>query len=921
MRLSFLHLRGDWDRIAESRLKLFQGKMARAQKSDSLSDLSYRLPASDVLARLGTSVAAGLSEEDVKRRLKSYGPNTIVSRRKISAFAVLLHQFKSPVVYLLGVATALAFFFGEWEEGSAIAAVLTVNSLIGFLTEIKAARSIEALRALGTRSARVRRDGVTRLVPAEQLVPGDIVLLEGGDSISADMRLVEASNLAADESTLTGESVPVDKTIEPAATDARLSDRASMLFKGTAVTRGIGIGVIVATGLQTELGRITQLVEEAEPESSPLEKRLARLSGQLVWVTLIVAALIAGVGLATGKDAFLMVEAAIALAVAAIPEGLPIVATLALARGMWRMARQNALIERLSAVETLGATTVILADKTGTLTENRMAVRRIWVPSGEIDIGRAVSDSADDAESIQLGNDPQLRRLLEIAVLCNNATLGTGAGESSGDPMELALLRAGGLVGLERAALLRNSPSIRNHAFDTATKMMATVHQRDDRYFYAIKGAPEAVLASTQHFVSEEGEVAMDDFTRAEWLERVDQLGHRGLRVLACAMKDSTSPDVPPFEDLTFVGLIGLEDPAREDVPQAIQACHDAGIRVIMVTGDHAVTARSIGRAVGLGDTASRVAEGEELAWLASADRGELLKTNIFARVSPAEKLELVRAFQANGEIVAMTGDGVNDAPALRQADIGVAMGLRGTDVAREAAAMILLDDAFPTIAKAIHEGRVIFANIRRFVAYLLSCNLSEVLVVGLAILSALPLPILPLQILYLNLVTDVFPAFALAMGEGERNIMTRPPRDPREPILGRAQWTTIVAHGVALTAGTFGALALSHLWLGLDGKSVVTVTFLTLAFAQLWHVFNMRDPESGLLKNEVTRNPWVWGALLLCIVLLATPPYLPPVAQVLHLVQPDLGMWVVIFGMSLAPLVVTQIVASARRRRTVFSS
>ncbi|MEX2034552.1 MAG: HAD-IC family P-type ATPase, partial [Xanthobacteraceae bacterium] len=501
-------------------------------------------------------------------------------------------------------------------------------------------------------------------------------------------------------------------------------------------------------------------------------------------------------------------------------------------------------------------------------------------------------------------NDPQLDCLLEIAVLCNNATLGRTAGDDSGDPMELALLRAGRLAGLERSALLKLNPMVGKHAFDTATKMMATVHRRDERFHFAVKGAPEAVLAKTQKIVSDHGDIAMDEEMRAQWLKRVEHLGHHGLRVLACAAKWSDEADAPPYVGLTFAGLIGLEDPARADVAHAIQACQQAGIRVIMVTGDHAVTARSIGRAVGLGEAASRVVEGSELSRLGN---GELFKVGIFARVSPAEKLELVRAFQSAGEIVAMTGDGVNDAPALRQADIGVAMGLRGTDVAREAAAMILLDDAFPTIVMAIREGRVIFGNIRRFAAYLLSCNLSEVLVVGLAILSTLPLPILPLQILYLNLITDVFPAFALALGEGESGVLKRPPRNPKVPILGRAQWVTIVLHSLALTAATFGALALARFWLGLEGNAVVTVTFLTLAFAQLWHVFNMRNPNSGLLRNEITRNPWVWGSLVLCAVLLVVPVYVAPIARVLHLVTPDLAMWSIVLAMSLAPLLAVQ--------------
>ena len=855
---------------------------------------------------MGVSGATGLTDEEARARLNSYGPNTIVSRRKVSAIRVLLHQFQSPVVYLLAAAAVLAFYFAEWQEGGAIAIVLALNALIGFLTELKAARSIEALRTLGSRSARVRRDGHVRLIAAEQMVPGDIVVLEAGDAISADLRLLEASNLAADESTLTGESVAVDKATHRVAADARLGERSSMLFKGTALTRGSGTGVVVATGLSTELGRVSQLVEEAEPGSSPLEKRLARLSAQLIWATLILTALLAGVGVTTGKDAFVMVEAAIALAVAAIPEGLPIVATLALARGMWRMARQNALIERLSAVETLGATTIILTDKTGTLTENRMTVRRFWVSSGEIDIA---ASSSRAAARFRLENDPQLASLLNIAVLCNDASLESAAEQGSGDPMELALLRAGLASGLKRSALLGGSPIVRKHAFDTSTKMMATVHGHGDHFLVAVKGAPEAVLAASERVISDDHEIAIDSDMRAEWLSRVGHLGRHGLRVLACAMKTGMNADVAPYEHLTFVGLVALEDPARADVPHAIRDCQQAGIRVVMVTGDHAVTARSIARAVGLGQSAANVVEGKRVERLAEAKNGELFKVGVFARVSPEEKLKLVRAYQAAGEIVAMTGDGVNDAPALRQADIGVAMGLRGTDVAREAAAMILLDDAFPTIVKAIREGRVIFANVRRFAAYLLACNLTELLVIGLAVLSTLPLPILPLQILYLNLITDVFPAFALAMGEGERDILQRPPRDPKEPILGRSQWVSIVLHSLAMAAGTFAAFAVARLWLEFDAGAAVTVTFLTLAFAQLWHVFNMRHPRSNLVRNEVTRNPWLWGAIVLCTVLLAAPPYLAPMAHVLHLAPPSPTAWAIILGLSVAPLLVTQAV------------
>ncbi|MDN3626477.1 cation-translocating P-type ATPase [Methylobacterium isbiliense] len=862
----------------------------------------HALPIEDVPRRFGTSLHAGLTDAEVRQRLARVGPNVIATKERASALALLLHQLASPVAYLLAAACALSLYFGDWQEATAIVVVLAVNTGLGFFTELRASRSVEGLRALGTRSARVRRNGHTRVLAAEDLVPGDIVLVEGGDAVPADIRLVEASNLSADESTLTGESVPVDKSADPVAVDARLAERSSMLFRGTLVTRGSATGVVVATGSGTELGGVARFVEQAEPDSSPLERRLERLSGQMVWVVLTLAVLLAGLGVATGKDLRLMTEASIALAVAAIPEGLPIVATLTLARGMWRMARRNALIERLSAVETLGATTVILTDKTGTLTENRMTVRRLLLPSGEVDLLERGSGAPVEAE-----------RLLRVAVLCNDASMGEGSGEGSGDPMEQALLRAGGTAGLDRAAILRDHPLVRRHAFDAATRMMATIHAFGPRHLIAVKGAPEAVLAASRRTGDGERDRPLDDATRDLWRHRVEDLGARGLRVIACAERMVDEAGSHPFEELTFLGLVGLEDPAREDVPEAVAACRDAGIRVIMVTGDHAVTACSIARAIGLAGSGDRVVEGAP-----GGLRDGLEGISVFARVSPAEKLSLVRSYQERGEVVAMTGDGVNDAPALKQADIGVAMGRRGTDVAREAAAMVLLDDAFPTIVGAIREGRVIFDNIRRFAAYLLACNLSEVTVVGLAVLMALPLPILPLQILYLNVVTDVFPAFALAMGEGRDDILERPPRDPGEPILGRPQWARIALHATVMTAATLGALAVAEFWLALDRASAVTVTFLTLAFAQLWQVFNMRASGTKPFRNEVTRNPWVWAALFLCTVLLVGPAYAPPVGAVLGLVPPDLGMWALILPASFAPLLIVQLAqisADARKR------
>ncbi len=861
--------------------------------------------AAAVLAALDSDPGQGLSEAEAARRRRRYGPNLLRHRRPASPWRILLNQFESMVVWLLAAAAALSLLLGDIEEGVAILIVLALNTAIGFFTELKAVRSVEALRQVARVATTLRRDGAVRAVPAESLVPGDIVIVEGGDIVTADLRLIAASRVQADESLLTGESTPVAKDPAPVAAAAPLAERTPLLFKGTVITRGSGEAVVLATGMETELGRIADLAAEAEPEQSPLERRLARLGGQLIWLTLGVVTVIGGFGFASGAPPLLMLEAGVALAVAAIPEGLPIVATLALARGMWRMARKNALVERLGAVETLGATTVIVADKTGTLTENRMAVARLVLPSGAWEPGAAAS--------------PEVVEALTVAVLCNDATLstaGNGAETATGDPTEIALLRAGAAAGIEREALLATRPEVREEAFDPDTKMMATVHRRNGGFIHAIKGAPEAVVArATLVRAPGNGTEILDEAGRGRWLDEAARLAADGQRVLALASKETADATADPYAELTLLGLVGLLDPPRADVPAAIADCLAAGIRVVMLTGDHAATARAIGRRVGLPD--GEVVEGGALrppSELDAAARERLAAVPVLARMSPAQKLDLVALYQQRGEIVAMTGDGVNDAPALKKADIGVAMGLRGTQVAREAADMVLADDAFPTIVAAVREGRVIFDNIRRFVVYLLSCNLSEILVVGVAVLAGLPLPILPLQILFLNLVTDVFPAFSLAAGEGEAGVMARPPRDPAEPILARRHWVFIGGYGLLVTVATLAALAIARDILLLAEREAVTISFLTLAFAQLWHVFNMRGARSPILANEVTANPFVWGALALCTALLLGAVHIPLVADVLKLVPPDRAGWAVVLCMSLAPLLLGQLGKAALR-------
>jgi P-type Ca2+ transporter type 2C len=863
-------------------------------------------PFESVYDKLNTS-PQGLSEDQARQRKRQYGPNQLRQAKERASWAILVDQFKSLIILLLSLAAALSFVLGEWIEAAAIASVILINGAIGFFTELQAIRSVEALRRLSQVKTKVRRGGEVFEIPAQDLVPGDIVLLDAGDVVTADLRLTETSKLQADESTLTGESFPVGKSTEPVDGNALIAERFSMLFKGTAVTRGSGEGIAVATGMDTELGHIASLVEQAKEEVTPLEKRLNRLGHRLIWVTLTIAAGVAVSGVLAGREALLMIETSIALAVAAIPEGLPIVATLALARGMWRMAKRNALINRLSAVETLGATSIICTDKTGTLTENQMTVVRYVISSGAVEL--TPEGFTRGSEPASFSDEPELKAAVEVGVLCNNAVLNdNGDNESTGvgDPMEVALLAAGSPVGLHRQGLLAAAPELREEAFDPEVKMMATYHQSEQHVRVAVKGAPEPVFLSCTSVLSHEGPTPLTEEQRDAWRVANQQLAQQGLRTLALAEKHVPNADRPPYQELTLLGLVALHDPPRHDVAEAIGQCKAAGIRVIMVTGDQAATARSIARAVGLiEEDESLVLSGDEVkspADLSPEERAQLLKVPIFARVSPRQKLDLVSLYQESGAVCAMTGDGVNDAPALKKADIGVAMGRRGTEVARQAADMVLKDDAFPSIVAAVAQGRVIFDNIRKFVLYLLSCNVSEVLAVALASIAGMPLPILPMQILFLNLVTDVFPALALAGGEGDPGVMKRQPRDPSEPILTRGHWLAVGGYGMVITAAVLGALAVAQYVLDLPIEESVTMSFVTLAFAQLWHVFNMRDLGSGPLANDIVKNPFIWGALALCTGLLVAAVYLPGLSTVLKTEPLTLREWSWALAMSTLP-------------------
>ena len=878
----------------------------------------WAISAEDTLNEFSVEPEQGLSSKEARSRLRKYGSNALRDVEKTSAWEILINQLKSLIVLLLVAAAVSAMLFHQWMEAVAIGAVIVINTMIGFVTEIRAVRSMEALQQMGTVTTKVRRDGDAEEIKAQNLVPGDMVILEEGDIITADLRIIESSKLMADESALTGESLPVSKNPGVVEPDAPLAERTNILYKGTAVTRGSGEAVVVSTGMKTELGKISSLVAMAEEERTPLEKRIDQLGRKLIGLCLIMALIIIVSGLITGKKLFVMIETGIALAVASIPEGLPIVATIALARGMARMAAKNALIRRLSAVETLGATNVIFTDKTGTLTENRMNVSRIDFHEGEVHVK---TDSAEkdyfymEEHEVDLSEKENLRLILETGILCNNAYLKEKNGEKAGvgEPLEIALLEAGEKAGIHCDGLYEKMPELREEAFDSETKKMATFNKDKDSIRVSVKGAPEAVLENCSRIRTSDGEENISPEERKKWLDRNEEMAAEGLRLIAAAVKYTDNEDDPPYENLTFLGLVGMLDPPRSEVKDAIDKCRSAGIRVVVVTGDQLLTARNISARLNIiRDDEKLVFHGKDLKNVDSMSEkeiDELAESNLFARVSPEQKLQLIELHQKRNRVTAMTGDGVNDAPALKKADIGVAMGKRGTQVAREAADMVLRDDFFGTIVNAVEQGRIIFGNIRKFIYYLLSFNLGEVLVVYVASFIFTDLPLLPLQILYLNFVTDVFPALALGFGEGAKDVMSQPPRDASEPILTKQHWMGIIGYGLLITVPVLAGFGIALRVFEMDYTHAVTVSFLILGVSKLLHLFNITHQGAPLFINEVTTNGYVWGAIALCIILLLAAVNIPFLADILHVAPPDFQSWLFIVGMSAFPLFAGQII------------
>lgn len=857
----------------------------------------------------------GLSTSEVQKRREEFGKNLLKEKEKKSAWAILLNQVKSIIMILLGAAALISLLFGEFIQAIAIFAVIIITILIGFSTEIRAVRSMESLKKMSQIDAIVKRERSIKKIPARELVPGDLVIIESGNVVTADTRLIEANKLQTDESTLTGESVPVSKSTESLPKDTSLEERKNMIFKGTMITRGSGQGIVVATGKQTELGRISTLVEEAEEEITPLEKRIKILSRKLVYATLIISVIVGSLGIFRGKELFLMIETAIALAVAAIPEGLPIVATIALAQGMLQMAKNNALINRLSSVETLGSTSVIFTDKTGTLTLNKMTVVSIILESDEIKVSDKSKNKnyfSKNDRQIKIEESEDFFEAIRVGVLCNNASLQKNDdGEGVGDPIEIALLDLGKKAGIDKDELTDEMPEENEEAFDPETKMMGTVHKQNNDFYVAVKGAPEAVLNHSTQILKKHDSEELSEEMKNSWLKKNQEMAENGLRVLAVSYKKSDTKDIDVYKNLTFIGLVGLLDPPRDEIKAYIQDCRRAGIDIIMVTGDHPGTARKVAEEINLVDEEIEVIQGKDLKSyeiLSKNERKEIVQHPIFARVSPEQKLNLISIYQKEGSIVAMTGDGVNDAPALKKADIGIAMGKKGTQVAQEASDMVLQDDSFSSIVAAVKHGRVIFSNIRKFILFLLSGNIGEIIAVAIASISNLPLPITPLQILYVNMMLDVFPALALGIGKGTNDVMKKPPRDPQEPFLKKEHWLMIVGYGFIISFSILASLIIALFIFKMQIVKAVTISFLTLTFSRLWHVFNMRDKDTSLINNEVTRNPYVWGALSLCISLIFAAVYLPWLSNVLGTVDPGIIGWSLVFILSIIPYILGQL-------------
>lgn len=865
----------------------------------------HALAAAEVLDRLDAR-EEGLSSAEAARRLSVFGPNRLPEPERPSAWRRFLRQFHNVLIYVLLVAGAITLLLGQLVDTAVIFGVVVINAVMGFLQEDKAERALDSIRSLLAPQAMALRDGHRLVLPAEQLVPGDIVVVQAGDRVPADLRLLRAKALEVNEAALTGEAVPVAKDPAPVAADAPLAERSSMLFSGTLVTRGQGIGIVVATGAATEIGRIGVLVETVQQRTTPLVGQMARFARLLtLWILLLsAAAMVVGVWL-QGFPAREMFLAAVAIAVAAIPEGLPAIVTIMLAIGVERMARRNAIVRRLPAVETLGSVTVICSDKTGTFTKNEMTVDAIALPQRIIEVTGAGYEPHGEFRSDGAAIDPDdcsgLRLLLQAGMLCNDAAIEAENGSwlAHGDPMEAALIVAAMKAGLDVEQERRCFHRVDEIPFDPAYRFMATLHHdhRGDAFVF-VKGAPERVLVMCATELTPDG--GLRPLDAAAWNGRTEALAARGTRVLALAMKPlapgTTSLTFAEVEQgLTLLGLVGLLDPPRPEAIEAVARCRAAGIRVKMITGDHASTARAIGERLGLANSAD-VLTGSELDRLTPAELEKLAEeVDIFARTAPEHKLQLVEALQRRGHVVAMTGDGVNDAPALRRADVGIAMGRKGSDAAKEAAEIVLADDNFATIAHAVEEGRTIYDNLKKSILFVLPTNAAEALTVLTAIGFGLVLPISPVQILWVNMITAVTLALALAFEAPERDVMKRPPRDPREALISGLLLIRLIYVSVLALGATFGVFW----WLESHGASIAqarTAAVNTLVVAEMWYLFASRRFQDAAFARSAWSGirPALLASLLVMLAQLLFT-YAAPAQLLFQTAALDLATWAVI--------------------------
>jgi Ca2+-transporting ATPase len=850
----------------------------------------FQLDVEHVLQQLDVSPTQGLSSEEVRRRQSKYGLNAIPKKKQKTPLELFLQQFTQPLVVILLIATVITALLQEWVDSSVIFGVVFVNAVIGFIQESKALKAIEALAKSVASEATVIRDGEKRRIPSVELTIGDVVLLQSGDKVPADLRLVQVRELQVDESSLTGESVPVIKQTDALDADTVLGDRSNMAYSSTLVTYGTGVGVVVAIGRNTEIGKINEMIAEADVLETPLTQSIARFSKVLLYVILSLAALTFVVGLVRGERWVDMFMAAVALAVAAIPEGLPAAVTITLAIGVARMAKRNAIIRKLPAVETLGSASVICSDKTGTLTQNQMTVQKIYAgsklysvtgvgyePSGQFMHGeQAVSATENQA----------LKETLICGLLCNDSNLifVDGQWKIEGDPTEGALIVSAQKAGFTRKTLLSHLPRVDTIPFESAYQYMATLHARqemNDTVVY-VKGSVERLLERAQSALSDTGELATLDAKRI--LQQADTLASQGLRVLAFAYKifdrsKTTLSHADISDGLIFLGLQAMIDPPRPEAIEAVAACQSAGIRVKMITGDHELTALAIAQRLGIASpqaTMDSVINGKTLTTLPEEQLPEVVeKTSVFARVAPGDKLRLVKALQKKGYIVAMTGDGVNDAPSLKQANIGIAMGIAGTDVAKEAADMILTDDNFATIEAAVEEGRNVYDNLVKFITWTLPTNFGEGLVILASVVTGLTLPILPVQLLWINMTTAILLGLMLAFEPKEPGIMNRPPREPNEPILTTSLVVRIIIVGTLLCVGAllFFELALQN---GRTDAEARTIAVNIFVLGELFYLFNCRSLRYSMFKIGLFSNPLIWLGVSGMLALQVLYTYLP---------------------------------------------